>query len=223
MEIEPLETILAELVSSDWLEIGRAIRKLVPHGDDAVIALPRLFELTLHEKSPVVSNSCALIKRLGKLAVPFLREKVDQGSAEQREVAIALLTETGFRWSSSTRLVDQVLELRRDDLPDWGVDADVIISVFRQSLNDHDLSVRFKAACALEEFGRHVTETIPVFIDALRVGNQHQQNWAALHLGRIGSPAIDAACGDLIKAAKSNCRYTSLAATNALRHIAGRD
>ena len=71
MAIEPLETVLLEVASDDWLEAGSAIRKLIPHGEAAAIALAILFELTLHEKAPVRSDSCALIGRLGEFAVPF--------------------------------------------------------------------------------------------------------------------------------------------------------
>src|SRR5262245_19855568 len=129
MEIQPLESILAELKSSNWLEAGPAIRKLLPHGEAAAAALPLLFELTFHEKAPVRSDSCALIKRLGKGGVPFLRDRAVDACPQRRAMAIALLTETGFRLSTSTRLVDQLLNGRRDDLPDWGTDPDEIIAL----------------------------------------------------------------------------------------------
>ena len=218
MNIQPLDTIIAELASDDWLEAGRAIRKLIPHGAAAMTALPVLFELTLHEKAPVASDSRRLITRLGQHAVAFLRERVNDGGPDHRAMAIALLTESGCRWSTSTRLVKQVLDARRDELPEWGTAPEEIIELFRTSLDDECLSVRFHAASALEEFGRRLSETVPVFIDALRKGTQHEQNWAALHLGRIG-PLASTASDALRLAAKSECQYTALAATNALRRI----
>jgi HEAT repeat protein len=133
-------------------------------------------------------------------------------------MAIDLLTETGSRWATSTRLVEQILHDRRDDLPDWGTDPEEIIQLFKTALDDESLDVRFHAASALEEFGRHTPETVPVFIEALRSGQQHQQNWSALHLGRIG-PAAVAARDALRMAAESQCRYTALAAKNALKRI----
>jgi HEAT repeat protein len=132
-------------------------------------------------------------------------------------MALALLTETGSRWATSVRLVDQVLDSRRDDLPDWGCDPDEIIALFKAALGDGALAVRFHAACALEEFGRHVSETVPVFIEVLQSGTSHQQNWAALHLGRIGPSAV--AASEALLMAASQCRYTRLAAANALKRI----
>ncbi len=218
MEVEALEAILLELASNDWLEACAAIRKLIPHGEAATAALPILIELTLHDKAPVRSYSCALIKRIGKYAVPFLRAQAANECPQHRAMAIALLTETGFRWSTSTRLVEQLLIDRRDDLPEWGVDPEEIIQLFKTALDDESLDVRFKAACALEEFGRHIPETVSVFVDALASGSSNQQNWAALHIGRIGPPAVTA--HDALRmATKSRCRYTALAASNALRLI----
>lgn len=218
MKVQPLETIVAELASDNWLEAGCAIRKLIPHGDAAAVALPALFALTLHDKAPIVSDSCLRIKRLGKHAVAFLRERAINGSSEHRAMAIALLLESGCRWATTTLLVKQLLDARHDDLPEWGTDSKEVITLFRTSLDDECLSVRFNAACALEEFGKHLTDTIPVFIDALRNGTQNQQNWAALHLGRIG-PLASAASDALVKAATSECQYTALAASNTLECI----
>ena len=133
-------------------------------------------------------------------------------------MAIALLAETGCRWATSTRLVEQILHDRRADLPDWGTNPEEIIRLFKTALDDDSLEVRFNAACALEEFGRHIPETVPVFIEAIRGGRKHQQNWSALHLGRIGAPAV-AACSALRMAAESQCQYTALAASNALKRI----
>lgn len=119
MQFQPSETIIAELRSNDWLEAGHAIRKVLLHGEDAVApALPALFDLTLHNKPPIVSYSCAIIKRLGKHAVPFLRVQAMHPSPEYRAMAISLLSETGFRWSGSTRLSEQLLTDRRIDLPE---------------------------------------------------------------------------------------------------------
>lgn len=218
MAIQPLETVLLELASDDWLEAGSAIRKLIPHGEAAATALPILFELTLHDKAPVRSDSSALIQRLGKCAVPFLRVAAAGECPHHRAMAIALLTETGCRWATSTRLVEQVLPERRKGLPDWGASPEEIIQLFMTALDDVSLDVRFNAACALEEFGRHIPETVPVFIDVLEAGSPHQQNWAALHLGRIGPPAV-AASRALKMATESQCRYTTLAARNALKRV----
>jgi HEAT repeat protein len=218
MEIQPLETIIAELRSDDWLEAGCAIRKLIPHGEAATTALHSLFELTLHEKAPLVSDSSVLIKRLGKHAVPFLRDRAADACPRHRAMALALLTETGLRWATSVRLVDQLLDSRRSDLPDWGAPADEVIALFKSALKDESLPVRFTAASALEEFGRHLSETVPAFVEALQSGTLHQQNWAALHLGRIGPLAV-AASDALATAVDSPCKYTRLAASNALRRI----
>lgn len=218
MEIQPLEKVLLELASNDWLVAATAIRKLIPHGEAASTTLPILFEMTMHEKAPISSDSRAMIKRLGKCAVPFLRVQTANESSRHRAMAIALLIETGCRWATSTRLVEQILHDRRDDLPDWGIDPDEIIQLFKAALDDESMDVRFHAACALEEFGRHIPETVPVFIDALMSGSSRQQNWAALHIGRIGAPAV-AACGALRMAAESQCGYTALAASNALNRV----
>jgi hypothetical protein len=136
MEVQPLETIIAELVSDDWLKTGCAINKLIPHDEAATRALPIVFELTLHDKAPVRSYSSALIRRLGKHAVPFLRDKAADECPDHRAMAITLLTETGCRWATSTRLVEQILDDRRDDLPDWGANPEEIIQLFKTALDD---------------------------------------------------------------------------------------
>jgi HEAT repeat protein len=229
MEVQPLEAIIAELESKDWLVAGCAIRKLKPHGEAATVALHHLFALTRHDKAPVVSDSRTRIKGLGKHAVPFLRCRAEDECPENRAMAISLLIETGFRWATSTLLVDQVLDERTEDLPDWGTDPDEIINVFRAALQDESLLVRFTAASALEEFGRNLDETVPVFIEVLRHGTLDQQNWAALYLGRIGPMAITASEA-LRQVAESETeylddyaewqsKYTRLAASNALKRI----
>jgi HEAT repeat protein len=218
MEIQPLEMIIAELESNDWLKAGSAIRKLIPHGEAATAALYPLFELTLHAKAPLVSDSSALIKRLGKHAVPFLREQVINKCPRHRAMALALLTETGCRRATSVRLIDQLLDSRREELPEWGCAPDEIIALFKAALEDESLAVRFTAACALEEFGRYLSETVPVFIEVLQSGTSHQQNWAALQLGRIGAMAV-AATDALVMAAESQRQYVSLAVANALKQI----
>src|SRR5262245_23537095 len=124
MEIEPLETIMAELESNNWLEASHAIHKLVPHGEAATSALHPLFELTLHDKAPPRSYSKALIERLGKHAVPFLRDRATDECPRRREMALYLLMNMGNHRASSTRLVDQVLDSRREELPDWGTGPD---------------------------------------------------------------------------------------------------
>jgi len=70
-------------------------------GKGAVSALPALFELTLHDKAPLVSDSCAIIKRLGKHGVPFLRDQAVHAGEELRAMAIGLLAETGCRWATT--------------------------------------------------------------------------------------------------------------------------
>jgi hypothetical protein len=217
MIIQPLESIIMELESDNWLEVGQAIRKLIPHGDDAVVALNPLFNLTFHESRPVASYSYAMIQRLGKHAVPFLRSRVNDECFRNRSMALELLYNPDGCHASSTRLIEQVLDERRDHLPDWGVDPDEIVALFEETLHDRSLEVRYTAACALEEFGRHLDKTIPVFIEVLENGNLHQQNWAALHLARIG-PMADAATEALVVFEKS-CQRASLAASNALERI----
>ncbi len=217
MQIEPLDTIISELSSDNWLKAGSAIRKLIPHGQNAVSALPALLGLTLHDKAPLVSDSMAFIKRLGSHAVPFLRDQAAGNSPRHRAMAIELLTEAGFRPPSTTRLIEQKLDNRRDDLPEWGVEPDEIFDLFKASLGDQALEVRFAAASALEEFGQHVSGTIPVFIEALQLGTLSQMNWAALRLGRIGPPAM--AASQALAAAAHKCRYAALAASNALSRI----
>ena len=116
------------------------------------------------------------------------------------------------------RLIDQLLDSRRELCPEWGCAPDEIVALFKAALEDESLAVRFNAACALEEFGKHLSETVPVFVEVLQRGTSHQQNWAALHLGRIGPLAI-AASGELVMAAESRRQYISLAASNALKRI----
>lgn len=111
--------------------------------------------------------------------------------------------------------MEQILHDRRHDLPDWGTDPEEIIQLFKTALGDESLDVRFHAASALEEFGKHTPETVPVFIEVLQDGREHQQNWSALHLGRIG-PAAIALRDALLMAAELQSRYTALAAKNAL-------
>lgn len=220
MEKQPLDTILAELEADDWLIAACAIRKLIPHGEAATVALPVLFEMTLHDKAPIAGDSRSLIKRLGRYAVPFLRSKAADESPRRRAMVVALLTETGLRYATSTRLAEQILGPRSDELPNWGTDPEEMFELFRNSLDDESLDVRFNGASALEEFGRHLAEAVPVFVEALQSGRQPQQNWAALHLGRIGPPAI-AATDALMSVTLSECRYTVLAAANALKRISG--
>ena len=218
MQTQSLEAIIAELRSDDWLEAGVAIKKVLAYGEGAVSALPALFELTLHDKAPLVSDSCAIIKRLGKHGVPFLRDQAVHAGEELRAMAICLLAETGCRWATTTRLIEQLLAERNENLPEWGTDPEEIFALFRSALSDESLSVRFAAASALEEFGRHLAETVPVFMDSLQNGAEHQKNWAALHLGRIGPLAFTASTA-LTIATRSTCRYTALAASNALKLI----
>ncbi len=220
MQAQSLESIVAELASDDRLVAGSAIKKVLALGEQAAYALPALFKLTVHEPGPISSDSYAVIKRLGKLAVPFLCDQAVHGDKAFRAIAISLLAAAGCRRTSSTRMIEQLLTERNEKLPEWGRDPEEIFALFRSALSDESLGVRFAAACALEEFGRQLDETIPVFIDALQNGTQHQQNWAALHLGRIGPLAAPASMA-LTSAARSTCRYTALAAAQALVRIGG--
>lgn len=215
---ELLEQVGAELASADWLVRGAAVHALFEIGADAVALLPAVFELTLDEKVPVRSRALLLIKRLGRHAVPFLTQQVHNNDPEARARAIELLTESGYRWATTTRLELQVLDKRRPELPDWGDDSEKVIELFENALRDDHFQVRFAAACALEEFGRCLLQTVPVFVEALDSGSVHFQNWAALHLGRIG-PDAHSACAALQAAVASNDRCKSLAATNALVQI----
>ena len=216
---EPFNDIARELASDDWLEAGSAIRKLIPHGAEALAVIEPLFALTLHAKAPVASDSQALIRRLGHHAVPYLCNAAASRDAERRTSAILLLLEAGSRRATTTLLVEQKLQDRRDDIPDWKSHTDLVIDLFHDSLADPSLDVRFAAASALEELGRCVAETIPVFIDALEAGTDDQKNWAALRLGRIG-PIAAQALPALRIAAQSSCRYTPRAASNAITLIA---
>jgi HEAT repeat protein len=213
-----LERVGAELASTDWLVRGAAVHALFEIGADAAALLPAVFELTFDDKAPIRSHALLVIKRLGRHAVPFLIQQVRNINPDARARVIELLTESGNRWATTTRLELQVLDERRPGLPDWGDDSETVIELFEGALRDDHLQVRFAAACALEEFGRCVLQTVPVFVDALGSGTVHVQNWAALHLGRIG-PDAHGACAALQAAVAAGDLYTSLAATNAFVQI----
>jgi HEAT repeat protein len=187
---QPLKEILSELHSDDWLVRGIAVRKLFVFGDEATAALPRLLELTFDEKAPIQSDTCRLIKRLGASAVPFLIQQARADNPDIRARAIDLLTESGDRWRTTTRLQMQILDERKPELPEWGEHCDTVLRLLEDALSDDDLKVRYAAASALEEFGRSIPDTIPVFVEVINAGPQHGQNWAALHLGRIGPEAF---------------------------------
>ena len=219
MDEQPLEDTVAQLWDeSDWLIRGMAVRRLTAHGEAAIPWLDRVFDLTFDSKAPVQDNSRVLIKRLGPAAVPFLLEKLDSEEPAHRKKAVSLLMECGNRHCTTTRLVEQVLEERDPNLPNWGRDPENIFQEFRKRLQDSDMGVRFAAASALEEFGCDITATIPVFVEILVNASDNDQNWAALRLGRIGEAAKDA-CRALSAAARSKCEYTRLAARNALAII----
>lgn len=195
-----------------------AVRKLISLGNEAVPHLERLFTLTFDAKAPIQSDASALIKRLGCAAVPFLLSKLSSNDAEYRARSVNLLMECGFRRSSPTKLVEQVLEPRNSELPDWGCDPDIVIDRIQGLLVDLDIRVRFAAASALEKFGRHNEEVTAVFVDVVQNGTDHATNWAALRLGRIGS-AADSACEALQNADAANSKYTTLAIENAIGRI----
>jgi HEAT repeat protein len=213
-EREPLSQILSELDSPNSLVQGVAIRKL-PHNDQAAIAVPRLFKLMSDENEAIASPSRSVIHRLGSCSVPFLLEQLSSEKSEHRARAIDLLTGIGGRGAPMVRLSKQILDARSNDLPNWGRDPEIVFHHAEQMLNDDSLDVRFESASLLEEFGRRLNDTIPIFIETLSAGMQHQQNWAALRLGRIGPPAI-AAMDALEAATHSKHRHTALAARNAL-------
>jgi hypothetical protein len=171
--------------------------------------------LTFDEKAPVQDYSSVLIKRLGAAAVPYLIREVASACADRRARAIELLTQIGLRRATTTNLRVQRLVERDPCLPEWGCDPNDVLGIFREALNDTDLSVRFAAACALEEFGVSLDETVPVFTETLLKGMQHHQNWAALRVGRIGTTAQDA-CDALHQKLSSPCELTRLAARNAM-------
>ena len=213
-ERKSLDQILAELDSEECLVRGVAIRKL-PHNDQAAIAIPRLFELMSDENESIASLSRSVIYRLKCCSVPFLLEQLSSEKSEHRARAIDLLTEVGSRRATWVRLSKQILDARSYNLPHWERDPEDVFHLVEQMLNDDSLDVRFEAASLLEEFGRRLNDTISIFIETLSAGMQHQQNWAALRLGRIGPPAI-AAMDALEAATHSKHRHTALAASNAL-------
>ena len=219
MDDQPLESIIEQLFDeTDWLRRGGALRRLVGHGEAAVPWLDRVFDLIFDSKAPIQCASKNLIKNLGAATVPFLLNKLDSENAAHRKEAIYLLAECGDRCFTTTSLIKQVLEIRESKLPNWGRVPELIMNRFRECLSDTDLHVRFAAASALEEFGMELPATIPVFIETLIHGTDHEQNWAALRLGRIGEPAMSA-CDTLNAAIGSEYGYTRLAAKNAIVNI----
>ncbi|WP_417383389.1 HEAT repeat domain-containing protein [Gimesia sp.] len=219
MDDQSFEHIIEQLTDeTDWLKRGRALRKLREYGTAVVPCLDHIFILLFDEKAPIRDLSAILIRNLGAAAVPYLLDKLDSEDSGERKEAIWLLLECGNRFCTTTRLIKQVLDERYSQLPEWGQPESIIFDHFHKCLTDPDLSVRFKAASALEEFGREISDTIPVFIETVISGSDHEQNWAALRLGRIGEPAY-AACKALTAATASDYGYTRLAAKNALALI----
>lgn len=216
--MDDLKNIIAQLKSHDWLTLGRPLTQLRLRDDAPREAFEPVFELTFHHKRPIACHSCCVMLRFGRHAVPFLYDQAVSRLIRRREMALTLLMETGQRWATSVLLIAQNLEDRRPELPDWGMDPKVIFSLFHASLLDSSRSVRFVAACALEEFGQYLSELVPVFVDCLTCGTSHQQNWAALHLGRMGETALPALPA-LRVATHSKHKYTALAAANAIQRI----
>lgn len=222
MDDQSLESIIKQLSDdTDWLRRGIALRSLMEHGEAAVPWLDRIFDLTFDSRAPIQDTSKVLIKNLGAAAVPFLLKKLNSENAAHRKEAIWLLIECGNRFCTTTRLIKQMLDDRDPKLPHWGQAPELIINRFRECLSDTDLHVRFAAASALEEFGMELPATIPVFIETLMHGSDHEQNWAALRLGRIGELAISA-CDALYAAIGSEYEYNRLAAKNAIAIILGK-
>lgn len=180
-----------------------------------------MFELIFDPKAPIRDSSGVLIKKLGAAAVLFLLHKLDSENAAHRKEAIWLLIECGNRYCTTTRVIKQVLDDRNPALPNWGQNPDVILNRFHECLSDTELRVRFAAASALEEFGTEIPTTIPVFIETLMHGSNHEQNWAALRLGRIGELAMSA-CDSLNAATERSANNTRLAAKNAITRICGK-
>ena len=219
MPEESFESVVQQLHDDDdWLVRGVAIRRIIRFGDRAASELERLFDLTFDNKAPIQSDSCAAIKRLGAVAVPLLLDRLESPDSRQRSRAIELLMMCGFRKCSSTRLDEQILDDRNPKMPDWGCEPELVISRIHVRLDDPEIQVRFAAACALEEFGRHIPETIRVFVDVLHAGSEHAKNWAALRLGRIGFVANES-CNVLREVVTSSSKHTSLAARNAIERI----
>jgi len=135
----------------------------------------------------------AAIHFMKSSAVPYLLEQAQSQDACRRQRAIVLLCATGGWRGASTYLATQVLGPRADSLPDWGNRAEEVFTALSRALSDPDLSVRFAAASALDEFDRSIEQVIPIFIEVLSRGTVHAKNWAALRLGRIG-PQAKAAC-----------------------------
>lgn len=219
MDGPPFEQLVEQLHDdTDWLVRGIALRRLQRHGEQVLPYLDRIFQLTFDEHAPVLDAAKVLIRSLGSAAVPFLLDQMNSDSAKARAMSLRLLLECGNCYATTVRLSRQILEERTKGLPDWGRPPEQIFAHFRNALSDPDLEVRYAAACGLEEFGVDIPATIPVLIETVKGGTRYAQHWAALHLGRIGKPAI-AACDALQTLTESENEYARHAAQNALARI----
>jgi hypothetical protein len=149
---EHMQLLFQKLFDDDGITRGRAIRELAPLQERLLPVLPRLFELTFDALTPIGSDSEAVIRRMGAAAVPFLLEKARSREPAKRERALSLLMTAGGRRTSTTLLSTQVLEPRTESLPDWGGHGQDVWEAFAEAVLDLDLSVRFVAASAFEEF-----------------------------------------------------------------------
>lgn len=219
------EALLQELYADKWICQAIAAGDLRQYPNFALQAIERLFELCCGDNVALKASCESTIKSLGPAAVPYLLEQSEAAEPLRRHRAIILLSTVGFAERSTCQLATQEISGRPKSMPDWGDYDDKVLAAFHRALSDEYLSVRLDAACALDDFEGLVESLIPIFIDAAITGTVHQQNWAALHLGRIGPPAL-AACIALMRLATA-CyneddrwsKYANLAAKVALRKI----
>ena len=186
-------------------------------------ALPRIFDLAFDAHDPIRSDSEAVIRSMGRAAVPFLLCEARSANPTRRERSLELLMHAGSWHGTTFRLADPTLEPRRTDRPDWNGHVDDVLTVFQRALLASELCVRFAGALALEEFGILLDSTVPVFIEVLQRGEPQQQMWAAVRLGRIG-PSVQRACDVRLPVVAGGVndvwtRTANAAARNALRRI----
>ncbi len=217
VDIEPLDQVLTELESDDWITRSRATRKLNGHVPDAVIAIPTLFKLIFSDGPAVASGIRVVIRRLGNAAIPYLLEAAVSSDPEYREEALLLIR----CFHVNHRFSDPILSERNPDLPDWGCEPQIVLDLFKGALDDEVFEVRFRAALSYDACGLNIEDTIPIFIEACHIGNRWYQYYAALRLGRIG-PAASGAIPALKEATNSNWNDAAHAATRAIARIEGR-
>ena len=219
------QTLLQHLYDDNWLVRSHAAHKLRQFPELTLPVIARFFDLTFDDKAPVRAVCEAAIGFMKSSAVPYLLDQSQSRDASRRQQAIELLWRAGG-WSGATcHLSTQVLGPRVESLPDWADRAEEVFAAFSRTMSDPNLSVRFAAASALDDFNRSTEETIPVFMEALSKGTVHEKNWAALRLGRIG-PMARAAREALAKLAAASfdqadvwSKHASRAAQVALERI----